>query len=106
MSERPPVIDLSSADHWRQDGTFPDSDGAQVRAYDDVVLLKAALPENKGDAAHVIPVGTTATVLFHGGDAETPLQLEACWPENSFCIAYALPRDVKLHMTNEEKYPR
>ena len=94
------------ADRWRQDGAFPDAEGAAVRAYDDVVLLKPALPENDFSAAYIIPAGTTATVLFHGGDAETPIQLEADWPENSFCIAYALPADVQLHQTNEQKHAR
>jgi len=85
---------------------FPDAEGAAVRAYDDVVLLRPTLPDNDANADYVIPAGTIATVLFHGGDAETPLQLEADWPKDGFCIAYSLPSDVKLHTTNEEKYPR
>lgn len=103
---RPEVLDLSSTSRWTQSGAFPDANGAPVRAYDDVRLLKSTLPENDPAAAYVIPAGTVGTVLFHCADATGVLQLELYWPEGSFIFGYARPSDVRLHQTSEQKYPR
>lgn len=102
----PQRFDLSDSSMWTQDGTFPDADGAAVRAYDDVVLLEATLPENDPAAAYVVPAGTIGTVLFHGGASTCPLELEMDWSEQACVIAYAMPSAVRLYQTSEQKYPR
>lgn len=91
---------------WTQDGTFLDADGVAVCAYDDVSLLKAIPIEGDESSDYRVPVGTIGTVLFHSGDTGGCLQLELYWPEGSFVFGYCTPGDVRLHMTNEQKYPR
>ena len=99
-------IDYSDADRWTQDGTFPDVDGTPVRAYDDVILLEEILSDD--DFGSQVPARTIGTVLFHCADAVGLLQLEVYpVPErDGVDIGYARPRQVRLHQTNEQKYPR
>ena len=100
------AIDYSDAERWTQDGDFPDVDGTRVRAYDDVVLLSETLSEDNFGIR--VPAGTVGTVLFHCGDADGLLQLEV-YPEpirSGVDIGYARPSQVRLHQTNEKKYPR
>ena len=105
-SEPHASIDYSDTARWTQDGDFPDVDGARVRAYDDVVLLSETLSED--DFGIKVPAGTVGTVLFHCGDETGLIQLEV-YPEPSrpgIDIGYTRPSQVRLHQTNEQKYPR
>lgn len=63
---------------WTQEGTFADSEGAQVRCYDDVVLLEATSsePDNNGSVID-LSAGTSGTVLFFSTG-------EPCWLELEF----------------------
>ncbi|GEM_PF-1795505 len=101
------VFDLDvEAANWTQDGAFQDADGKAVRAYDDVVLLRAIAPENDPQAAYDVPVGTTGTVLFFSERPDGVAQLELYWRPEAVVLGYEDQRYLRLHMTNEEKYPR
>lgn len=91
---------------WRQDGTFLDIDGSSVRAYDDVLLLDEIAIEGDVEGAFVIPAGTVATVLFFQAEADGVAELECYWPENGFSFGFACTNRLRLHMANEQKYPR
>ena len=77
-----------------------------MRACDDVVLLRETLSDD--DFGSRVQAGTIGTVIFHCGDATGLLQLEVYpQPERAGVeIGYAHPMDVRLHQTNEQKYPR
>ena len=101
-----PIFDIDGQDAaCEQDGSFDGADGRLVRAYDDVVLLRDVLPENDADAAYVPRAGSTGTVLFFSIRPDGVAQIELNeW--GRVVIAYEDQRFLKLHMTNEEKYPR
>jgi len=97
-------VDMQTA-ACEQHGSFDDADGRLVRAYDDVVLLRDVLPENDADAAYVARAGSTGTVLFFSinPDGVALIELNEWGP--TVCV-FEDQRFLKLHMTNEEKYPR
>jgi len=101
-----PVFDVDAeAKTWEQEGSFVGSDGRPIRAYDDVVLLRDVLPENDPDAGYLAKAGSTGTVLSYSTKREGVAQLELyAW--NTVVLGYEDQRFLKLHMTNEEKYPR
>jgi hypothetical protein len=103
-----PMFDVD--DHvlaWKQEGWFQGADGRRIRAYDDVTLLRDVLPENDGNAAYLARAGSTGTVLFFSSRPDGVAQIELEFgPWNAVVLAYEDQRFVKLHMTNEEKYPR
>ena len=101
-----PVFDVDAeAASWEQRGSFVGADGRSVRAYDDVVFLRDVLPENDLDAAYVAKAGSTGTILFFSTQPHGVAQVELNgW--NAVVLAYEEQRFLKLHVTNEEKYPR
>ena len=95
------------SEEWTQDGAFAGSDGRSVRCYDDVILSRA-IPVDGGvrtDASEV-PAGTIATVLFYSTGSVGVAQLECYVGDDAFTFGYEELSRLKLHMTNEEKYPR
>ena len=101
------VFDLDAeAASWTQDGTFAGADGKSVHAYDDVVLLRDIKPENDPTSPYVVPAGTTGTVLFFSDRVDGVAQLELYWDPKAVVLGYEDQRHLRLHMTNEEKYPR
>jgi hypothetical protein len=101
-----PIFDVDMQTAAReQDGSFDDADGRLVRAYDDVVLLRDVLPENDADAAYVARAGSTGTVLFFSINPDGVAQIELNEWAPTVCV-FEDQRFLKLHMTNEEKYPR
>ncbi len=101
-----PVFDIDEqAASWEQEGSFAGADGRSVRAYDDVALLRDVLPENDVNAAYLAKAGSTGTILFFSTRPDGVAQIELNdW--GSVVLAYEDQRYLKLHMTNEEKYPR
>ena len=90
---------------WTQDGTFTDSYGNNVRCYDDVSLLEAAESEPGGNGAVItLPDGTSGTVLFFTIGEPCWLQLEYETP--GMVLGVVKASKTKLHLRNEEKYPR
>jgi len=90
---------------WTQEGTFADGDGNHVRCYDDVALLEAADSEPDGKGVVItLPEGATGTVLFFTIGDPCWLELEYETPGMVFGVVEA--SKTKLHLRNEEKYPR
>lgn len=94
-------------EEWTQDGAFAGSDGRLVRCYDDVILSRA-IPVDGGVQTEVdeVPSGTIGTVLFYSTGPIGVAQLECYVGEDGFTFGYEELSKLKLHMTNEEKYPR
>ncbi|HWK41075.1 MAG TPA: hypothetical protein VNR60_04010 [Croceibacterium sp.] len=92
---------------WTQEGAFFASDGASVRAYDDVFLIEpvAVRDQGKGGPWETVPSGSQATVLFFTADHPAELDLE-CYVEDGFCFAQTTAANVRFAIRNEEKYPR
>jgi len=92
---------------WTQEGAFTGSDGRSVRCYDDVVLART-IPVDGGVRTDVdeVPPGTVGTVLFYSTGPVGVAQLECYVGEDAFTFGYEELSKLKLHMTNEEKYPR
>ncbi len=92
---------------WTQEGAFTGSDGRSVRCYDDVVLSRT-IPVDSGVRTDVdeVPPGTVGTVLFYSTGPVGVAQLECYVGEDAFTFGYEELSKLKLHMTNEEKYPR
>ena len=90
---------------WTQDGTFADSDGIRVRCYDDVALLKDtdSEPDSNGFVI-TLPAGTSGTVLFF--TTGEPCWLEIEYETNGMVFGVVEASHTKLHLRNEEKYPR
>jgi hypothetical protein len=90
-----------------QEGAFTGSDGLSVRCYDDVVLSRT-VPVDGGVRTDVdeVPPGTVGTVLFYSTGPIGVAQLECYVGEDAFTFGYEELSKLKLHMTNEEKYPR
>jgi hypothetical protein len=90
-----------------QEGAFTGSDGRSVRCYDDVVLSRT-VPVDGGVRTDVdeVPPGTVGTVLFYSTGPIGVAQLECYVGEDAFTFGYEELSKLKLHMTNEEKYPR
>ncbi len=99
--------DQMDLEDWTQDGAFIGSDGRPVRCYDDVVLSRP-IPVEGGVRTDVteVPAGTTGTVLFYSRGPVGIAQLECDVGEDAFAFGYEELWRLKLHMTNEEKYPR
>ncbi len=99
--------DQIKPEEWTQDGTFAGSDGRPVRCYDDVILSRA-IPVDGGVRTDLneVPSGTIATVLFYSTGSIRLAQLECYVGEDAFTFGYEELSRLKLHMTNEEKYPR
>jgi hypothetical protein len=90
---------------WSQDGTFVDSEGVRVRAYDDVELLEAATSEpDANGSVLLIPAGATGTVLFYSTGEPCLLQLEYDMPGMIHGAVEA--HKTRLFQRNEEKYSR
>ncbi|MBC7669621.1 MAG: hypothetical protein H7236_14510 [Gemmatimonadaceae bacterium] len=101
------VFDIEKeAASWTQDGSFRGADGKPVRAYDDVVLLRDIVPENDPKSPYIVPAGTTGTILFFNERADGVAQPELDWDPVAVVLGYEDQRHLRLHMTNEEKYPR
>ena len=91
--------------NWTQEGTFGDSEGTRVRCYDDVALLEVTSSEPDGNGyAIVLPEGTSGTVLFFTTGEPCWLEIEYNVHGIVFGVVEALK--TKLHLRNEEKYPR
>jgi hypothetical protein len=90
---------------WTQEGTLADSEGNQVRAYDDVVLMSAVPVRDQGNGpqAEVVPAGSQATVLFFTSTEPVQLDLE-CYVDKGFCFAQSNATNVRLSLRNEDKY--
>jgi hypothetical protein len=93
---------------WTQDGAFSGADGKSIRAYDDVALLREAPIESSQFETKLktAPAGTTGTVLFFTPGPDGVAQLELNLDAQGLCFAIEETRFLRLHMTNEEKYPR
>ena len=90
---------------WTQEGTFVDSAGNWVRAFDDVVLLSPVpvRAEGRGGSPEVVAVGTQATVLFFTETEPVQLDLE-CYVGDGFCFANSAAANVRLSIRAEEKH--
>ena len=92
---------------WTQDGAFMDADGRRVRCYDDVVLSRSiSVDGGVRTSVSEVPAGTICTVLFFSTGSIGVAQLECYVGEDAFTFGYEELSKLKLHMTNEEKYPR
>jgi hypothetical protein len=90
---------------WTQEGTFDDANGVAVRCYDDAALLEEAgsTPDDEGSVI-ILPAGTSGTVLFFTtGD---PCWLELEYETDGMVFGVVEASKTKLHLRNEEKYPR
>ena len=90
---------------WTQDGTFADAEGSRVRCYDDVALLEptGSEPDGKGSVI-MLPEGTSGTVLFFTTGEPCWLQIE--YETEGVVFGQVEASKVRLHLRNEEKYPR
>jgi hypothetical protein len=99
-------LSMSDFDGWVQEGSFEGTDGHRVRAYDDVVLTRE-IPVRDGVRTTVasVPAGTVGTVLFFvpGPTGLAELELNVL---GGFAFGIEETRRLRLHQTNEEKYPR
>ena len=92
---------------WTQDGAFVGSDGKPVRAYDDVVLERAVgVASQFGGPTKMAAANTTATVLFFTPGSNGVAELEVYHPDPGVHVGLEDIRFLRLHTTNEEKYPR
>lgn len=100
-----PIFDLTGELDWKQEGAFDGADGRAVRAYDDVEFLRDAAVENDPNTIYPVKAGETGTVLMFvpGPDGLAQIELES---RPSVVLAYEQLSFLRLHMTNEEKYPR
>lgn len=90
---------------WTQDGTFKDAAGIDVRCYDDIALLEDTGSEPDGNGSIIsLPAGTTGTVLFFTTGDPCWLQIE--YEADGAVFGVAEARKTKLHLRNDEKYPR
>ena len=99
------MITIDEVRAWSQDGTFEDAFGTAVHAYDDIALLEdwGSQPDSKGSIIP-LPKGTSGTVLFYTEDKPSILHIEWEVPGAVFGVVEAAK--TKLHLRNEEKYPR
>ncbi len=100
-------VDQMAIEEWTQEGAFGGADGRPVRCYDDVVLARPISVDGgvRTDVEEV-PAGTICTVLFYSRGPVGVAQLECYVGEDGFTFGYEELARLKLHMTNEEKYPR
>ena len=103
-----PVISARSAPgEWTQDGAFAGSEGRLVRCYDDVVLLRSiAVSGGTAGRSVTMPAGTIGTVLFYSTGATPMAELEFRLEGHGIAFGQAGLMHLRLHQTNEQKYPR
>ncbi len=103
----PSVLGRMKAEEWTQDGAFVGSDGRPVRCYDDIILSRA-IPVDEGFGTDVqrVEEGTICTVLFYSLRPVGMAQLECYVGKGAPIFGYEEISHLRLHMTNEEKYPR
>ena len=91
---------------WLTDWHFRDRNGANVKAYDDVVLHLEATCVSPGTVdVKTIPAGSIGTVIFVTEDEPVWLSLE-CDVEGGMAFAENYPAsEVTLHRTTQEKWP-
>lgn len=97
------IGDWANADH----GGFVDCGGKSVRAYDDIALLRS-IPVSGGIPGDVFEVraGAICTVLMYSQGVKPIAYLECGVGGSGFAFGFEELSRLKLHMTNEEKYPR
>ena len=90
---------------WTQEGAFTDSNGARVHCYDDVALLESTRSEpDRNGSVITLPAGASGTVLFFTTGEPCWLQIEYETP--AMVIGVVEATKTKLHLRNEQKYPR
>jgi len=102
---------MDITEDWRMEGSFQDPDGKSVRPYDDVVVsrpIEIAGGWLRDKVTETLPAGSIGTVLMFTAGPEGWTHLEMYRPESvgGFGFSYEKIEFLRLHMTNEEKYPR
>jgi hypothetical protein len=95
-------------EEWQDQGAFFDPDGKFIRCYDDVVVTRPIEIKDSriGEEVMALPAGSIGTVLMLTAGPEGWAHLEMYFGERRFGFGYEKIAFLRLHMTNEEKYPR